>query len=255
MSDPRRLLSQTGTPEALLLGAVHDADPPDGAKGEVWRRIGLAAGAGVAVATAPIAAQAAASTVTKTAAQAGWLSVIKWFAVVGALAPVAGVAVHSLVAAHTRTRESAVANPASPVGARSVTERDPGAGVVEIPLESAPAASGVSPRSPARAVAPHVPVATTQRSSAPYSLDVESGLLRHARAELEGGDANGALADVSALAARFPHGALVQEREVVAIQALLAQRQRSAAASRTADFLRVYPNSPYADALRRALEP
>jgi hypothetical protein len=42
---------------------------------------------------------------------------------------------------------------------------------------------------------------------------------------------------------------------VVAIQALLAQNQRAAAATRAGDFLRVHPSSPYADSLRQALKP
>jgi outer membrane protein assembly factor BamD (BamD/ComL family) len=86
-------------------------------------------------------------------------------------------------------------------------------------------------------------------------LDAESALLRHAREQLESGDAKGALDDTAAMASRFPRGELAQEREVVAIQALLALGQRAAAATRTTAFLRAHPSSPYADSLRQALKP
>jgi hypothetical protein len=87
------------------------------------------------------------------------------------------------------------------------------------------------------------------------NLDAENALLRRAREKLQSGDPKAALDDVALLAARFPRGELAQEREVVAIQALLAQGQRAAASIRAADFLRLHPNSPYADSLRQTLKP
>lgn len=255
MTDPRRLLSQTGTEEALLLGAVRAADPPPAAKDEVWRRIGLAAGAGIAVAATPIVAEVAGSTVAKAAAHAGWLSAVKWVVVVAALAPAAGVTARWLVTSRASVMSSRAIAPSSSPAAASVAGPDTAAGVVEAAPDNPPAVAVAPPGLPERAAGVRGAFPAAPRSAAPSSLDAENGLLRRARARLEGGDANGALADVAALASRFPHGALAQEREVVAIQALLAQRQRSTAATRTADFLRVYPGSPYADALRRALDP
>jgi len=82
MKDPSRLLSQTGTLEAQLLEAVRDIDPPVHARDEVWRRLGVAAGAGAAAlaVTTPLAARAVAGAGTKALAQTGWLSAVKWIA-------------------------------------------------------------------------------------------------------------------------------------------------------------------------------
>jgi len=97
--------------------------------------------------------------------------------------------------------------------------------------------------------------AAPRRGPVASNLDAESALLRRAREEFEHGDPKAALDDIALLAARFPRGELIQEREVVAIKALLAQGQSSAATTRTADFLRTHPRSPYANSLRQALMP
>jgi len=61
MKDPSRLLSQTGSLEAQLLEAVRDAEPPADAHDQVWKRLGVAAGAGAATlaVTTPLAARTA----------------------------------------------------------------------------------------------------------------------------------------------------------------------------------------------------
>jgi|HubBroStandDraft_2_1064218.scaffolds.fasta_scaffold138856_2 hypothetical protein len=245
MKDPSRLLSQTGSLEAQLLEAVRDAEPPAGAHDQVWKRLGVAAGAGAATValTTPLAARAVAGAGTKVLAQTGWLSAIKWIAVVGAIAPAAGVGVHWIIA----SRATASAPPSVALAPPPVApSREPVAAIAEpqpvvvmAPPEQAPSGANAIPR----------------RSPASSKLDAESALLRHAREKLQNGDAKGALDDVTLMATRFPRGELAQEREVVAIQALLAQNQRAAAATRAGDFLRVHPSSPYADSLRQALKP
>jgi hypothetical protein len=247
MKDPSRLLSQTGSLEAQLLEAVRDVDPPLAARNEVWRRMGVAAGAGAAAlaATSPLAARAAAGTATKALAQSGWLSVVKWIAVVGTVAPAAGLGVHWVVASRRGSAPSEVSSPLPVAGAPVVAPmKETSARVALAPLEPAPtsaASAGVLPRHGA--------------GPAASNLDAESALLRRAREKLESGDPKATLDEVALLAARFPRGELAQEREVVAIQALLALGQRAAAATRAADFLRLHPNSPYADSLRQTLKP
>jgi outer membrane lipoprotein YfiO len=247
MKDPNRLLSQPGTLEAQLLEAVREVELPPSAHDEVWRRLGVAAGAGaatLAVAT-PLAARAAAGAGTKALAQTGWISAVKWVALVGTLAPAAGIGVHWVVASRQASRAVASAPPpVLTVPALTVsfpqTAPPPAAPTAPETLVTAPVVLGLLPR--------HNPHALS-------SLDAESSLLRHAREKLENGDPKTALDDVAALAARFPRGELTQEREVVAIHALLALGRRSAAYARTDDFLRLHPNSPYADSLRLALKP
>jgi hypothetical protein len=239
MKDPSWLLSQTGTLEAQLLEAVRDVDPPLAARDEVWRRVGLAAGAAtLAAAATPLAARGAAWATSRALAQSSWLSAVKWVAVVGSLAPAAGVAMHWVVVSRTTAATAPKASALRPAAPSQEVALESIAVALPDPT-SIPLGVGVAPR----------------RGPAASNLDAESALLRRAREELEQGDAKAALDDIALLATRFPRGELLQEREVVAINALLAQRQRSAAATRTADFLRLHPNSPYADSLRQALKP
>jgi hypothetical protein len=281
MKDPSRLLSHTGSVEAQLLDAVRDVDPPLAARDEVWRRMAsssataadarskklspfaawaarlsakrrerrVAAGAGAATlaSAAPLAARTVAGAGTKAIAQLGWLSVVKWIAVVGTVAPAAGMGVHWVVASRNGSASREVVSTPRPVAGAPVVApsmNETSARVALPPPESVPtsiATAGALPRHGSGLAA--------------SNLDAESALLRRAREKLESGDPKAALDDVALLAARFPRGELAQEREVVAIQALLAQAQRAAAATRAADFFRLHPNSPYADSLRQALKP
>jgi hypothetical protein len=244
MKDPSRLLSQPGTLEAQLLQAVREVDLPPSAHDEVWRRLGLAAGAGAATlaVTTPLAARAAAAAGTKAIAQTGWISAVKWVALIGTLAPAAGIGVHWVVASHQAAHAVASAPP---------HVLAPPALAVPLPQTAPPPAAPA----PLPSVTPPVLALLPRHTPPASSLDAESSLLRHAREKLENGDPKTALDDVAALTARFPRGELIQEREVVAIHALLALGHRSAAYARTDDFLRLHPTSPYADSLRLALKP
>jgi len=283
MKDPSRLLSQTGSVEAQLLEAVRDVDPPLAARDELWRRMAsssstadagskklspfaawaarlsakrrerrVAAGAGAATfaSAAPLAARTAAGAGTKAIAQLGWFSAVKWIAVVGTVAPAAGMGVHWVVASRSGSAPREVVSPPRPL--------------VEAPRVAPPmketsarVALAVAEPAPSAAASAASAGATPRRAPglAASNLDAESALLRRAREKLESGDAKAALDDVALLAARFPRGELAQEREVLAIQALLALGQRPAAATRATDFLRLHPNSPYADSLRQTLKP
>ena len=92
------------------------------------------------------------------------------------------------------------------------------------------------------------PAATTNSPSASHdSRSVglnEAALLDGARAAL-GTDPRRALALTQEHAKRFPHGALIQEREVIAIDALSRLGQTDAARRRASDFERRYPGSAH----------
>jgi hypothetical protein len=108
--------------------------------------------------------------------------------------------------------------------------------------EPAPAASAEAPE-----VTPPPKAHDKPASAAPLS---EAELLEQARAASKSDPAR-ALARANEHAARFPHGALVQEREVLAIQAL-RRLGRDAEADRRADaFAKAFPGS----AFQRKLKP
>jgi hypothetical protein len=115
---------------------------------------------------------------------------------------------------------------------------------------------------PAAAPPPVVPEASVSAEAAPSPPKLaekpvppaqpsEAELLEQARSALKGDPAK-ALARANQHAARFPGGALVQEREVIAIKAL-RQLGRGAEAERRAQaFAKAYPGSAFARKLQAA---
>ncbi len=81
----------------------------------------------------------------------------------------------------------------------------------------------------------------------------ELELLRAAHAALRGGRAAEALALSRKHAAAFPRGALSQEREVIAIEALSRLGQRGGANTRGRRFIAAFPNSSHARRVRAIL--
>jgi hypothetical protein len=98
------------------------------------------------------------------------------------------------------------------------------------------------------AISQQAPAVSTNSPSA--SRDIrgvglnEAALLDGARAAL-GTDPRRALALTQEHAKRFPHGALIQEREVIAIDALSRLGQTDVARRRASDFERRYPGSAH----------
>ena len=85
------------------------------------------------------------------------------------------------------------------------------------------------------------------------SPDAELTLLEQAQATLDR-DPTTALALAEQHAKLYPRGLFAQEREILAIEALLKLRQRSAALSRAKDFAQRYPDSPHTRRVRSLLE-
>jgi hypothetical protein len=77
------------------------------------------------------------------------------------------------------------------------------------------------------------------------SVQEEARLVGRAREALRGGDAALALQKLEKSRARFPNGALMQEREALAIEALVRLGRRDIAAERAARFVWEFPRSPY----------
>jgi hypothetical protein len=107
-----------------------------------------------------------------------------------------------------------------------------------------------SPRTSA-VPAPRVPRPRASETPAPAaaaegaSVDEELTLLESAYQALRRGDAAGALAEAERHAARFPAGALAQEREVLAIDALVRMGRRAEAERRAEAFRARYPTSTH----------
>jgi hypothetical protein len=120
-----------------------------------------------------------------------------------------------------------------------------------------PAPAPVDP-SAARAAFPEpVQAAASPPAPAPASARdrarLESQRVAEARALLHAGDPRGALALLHSVASEFPNGVLVQEREALTVDALLASGDRDSARQRASDFVQRYPDSPHAPAVQRAL--
>jgi hypothetical protein len=90
------------------------------------------------------------------------------------------------------------------------------------------------------------PVANASASPEPAT---EEELLGRARAEMGRSPAS-ALALTAQHAKRFPGGSLSQEREQIAIEALVALGRRSQAQDRARRFATIWPRSPYVERLR-----
>lgn len=238
---------------ALLDAEKKRPDAPAEAKAEAERRLatllgpssglggggGDAGGSGSPAAGKPAPSVAASSSPVALKIAAG--------VVIGALAGGGLVAV---------SRPSPVAPPV--IAARSV----------DVPA-AAPVAPSASPlaQEPALDAAPPVlePRARTPRASASASaspslsasrdvdLATERSLLERARSALARGDATAALLATAQHEREFPDGKLVEEREVLAVEALVKAGRTSEAAERGARFRKAYPRSLLLPTLDRAL--
>jgi hypothetical protein len=184
-----------------------------------------------------------------------WLSVLKWGAIVAIGVPVIGVTTRVMMRGTRADVQTAPSSPATPAKARAAGGRSPRD---SSPLMQAPADQpGIDPAKPisvhrAGASARHAESSTVD---APSALRTESLLLGVAQGKRAAGDCRGALDDVARLGVQFPHGRLVQEREVMAIDCLAAMGNRSDMRTRALAFFERFADSPYSAHLRQLLEP
>lgn len=282
MSDPVRRLDDANRPDAeqRLLHAGLDMEPPPGADARVWAGLvaslgvglgtggavsagaattgGVASGAGAAT-TGGASSAVVAAPVAATAVKTAGLGVVAKAAIVGAVATAAvggGIWATNAFGPGAATPGEAILAPLEPARAAAPPPILSDHPVVEAPMEplvAAPAGSeGSARRRPevrARTRAAFVEPRAASPSEA-SRLREESALLAQAREALRVGDAAAARRLVDVATVRFPSGALVQEREAIAIEALWRDGQRAAARDRAAAFLRAYPRSPHAAKVR-----
>jgi hypothetical protein len=229
MSDPERLLNSSGGQHQLeraVLDSLRVVSVPAQAKGVVWGALSatVAEGGALAGATAGTASV--------------WRGALKFL-----VSPKALVAVPVVVAAlgagalHQQHSRSAPVEPA------------PTAALVQ------PAPVGPAQATEARTADTAVPDAIER--SAPVvvrdRLRHESALLTRARAELRSGNPHAAQATLGRMQREFPAGALHQERDVLAIEALAAEGNTDGAARGARAFITAHPESPHAPTLQRFL--
>jgi hypothetical protein len=192
---------------------------------------------------------------SKAAGKALWISVLKWTGVVAIGVPAASLVVHREIRGTRATTAhdavpSVAAEPAS-IRTGSPLSPDPNPAVTGVdakPLDLAkPKSANRAGHTPAR-VEP-------SQSDTPSALRAESLLLGVARAKLASGDSRGALENVALLGVQFPHGRLVQEREVLAIDCLAAMGDVPSMRTRARAFLTRFSEGPYAAHVRRLLQP
>ncbi len=113
-----------------------------------------------------------------------------------------------------------------------------------------------APQEPADAsVAPVASATVPRRDGAAErgGLTEERALLEQARQQLAAGDASSALGTLERHSRRFPHGVLSEEREALAVQALVNAGRYEEARRRGAELRRRVPNSVYLPAVDATL--
>jgi hypothetical protein len=208
------------------------------------------------------------ATEAMVAKSAAGLGASAWLASTGAKA-VLGLALTGLAAGGVtlaRGRSETAPMPPAPTGVASVRDealaRDVGPSALPTSQPSARAAEPHIEAEPRVALAPSSPVAAAAPSTSGSSiaaptrddeLGAERDLLEKARASLGSGDAPGALRQLADHAARFPKGRMGDEREALAIRALVVSGRRDEARARFDRFRERSPRSLLVPAMEAAL--
>ena len=230
MNDPQRLIDASSGASDLLRAALAAARADSPSPADVARLSGSLARA------LPAGALAGATGAGALAGAKGGGGL----AVASRAAPVTwavGAAVAASVAAggiYAATRPS----PPVPVPIATVRLGSTGA-PADVPTPELPAA----PPLPAGTL-PAAPMPSMHSTPAVHAPP-EAQLLDRADQALRQGDAAGALALATEHAKAYPHGVLAQEREFIAIQALVALGRTGAASSRARAFRQAYPGSSH----------
>ncbi len=230
VTDPMRLLASPDSTELerMLLKSWQGERPSAAARDKTLAVLGLGGGVGIAAAGGSIAPKAIA---------AGWLAIAKWLSLgVVALSAALGVtyAIQHARSPHdvadtvqaTATVPKTVLAPAKPA--------DTQVAVVELPETTS--------RTTTRPVPP-----------AASSLVQQVAAVDRARAALDAGDAARARHLVDSYEAEYPNGAVMQEAEVVRIEALVHEGNRAEADRVGKRFLSAYPKTPHAVRVRALL--
>ena len=226
-------------------GAAGRGDPgSDGGRGDSGGNGGPGGpgGSGGSGAGPAGAASAAAATLTSKGAM-----ILAAIAALGGA--VAGASLHAVLAPTPEVRERTVE--------RIVEVR------VEVPVEIHPDAGAVTDAGAPPLHEPSALIEAPRSPDAPSSEEVRSGpdrdlaretrIVERARTALSHGDARAALEALREHASQFPRGALVEQREALAVTALVRAGEREAAEERATRFRARYPRSAFTPAIDAAL--
>ncbi len=240
----------------LLQAERENVTAPDHAEERVWKRVavdlGPGGGAGGGAGPGPGLGGGAGAGLRR----GRWLGVSSQGLGVYALGVVSGVVGSLLVLGMLRR------GPAAPVGlapSRATSAETAPVDRELVPLPVLAALAGTADANVER-VAPSVPalpsVTPAVRSSATldHSLEGERVLLDAARAALGRGDGAAALGATAAHEQRYPHGLLAEEREAIAIEALLLVPRYDDARQREALFEQRFPHSMLLQAVRASIQ-
>jgi hypothetical protein len=128
----------------------------------------------------------------------------------------------------------------APVISSVVSTSEPPSATAEI---AAQAPSAIASATTARAGATVAPSSPSPAKSHDTNLAAERAIIERARSALARGDGPGALASISQHEREFSKGQLAEEREVLAVQALVTAGRIQEAAERGARFRKTFPNS------------
>jgi len=232
--------------EALrALGTGGEA--PAEAKQRVYATLAASAAAGAAQVVAPadgaLGASRAAAVVPSPAPFVGGLSGAKALAVAAGIWVIGGATGAALYGA-LRPREVQVVYVDRPVLAISSASSSPSGIPASASVSSAPL--GPNSDTSAKRVATAAP-------GAPSELSRERALLDLARAHAARGEPALSLQQAERHRAQFPRGKLAEEREALAIRALLALGRNAEARTRAQDFHSAHPDSFLLPAIDSAL--
>jgi hypothetical protein len=242
--DPVRLLFDPACPEgqrAVLLQGM-TIEPPIGAEERVWQA--LAGAIATAATTSTTAAATPGSGHAPGPAKAG-VSAVKLVAIVVALATAATMVVTGLMfVGRTRDAQPSLGPPMGPTPPRQGDR-------VAAPVSAAAVpASEAEPAGPAPDRASHMPRGRHDAAPSAATRERETRLLDEARGAMQRGDAATALRRLDEHRRLFPTSEREEDRELLAIEALLVAKQDAAAAARAAAFLRRHPESTHLDEIR-----
>ncbi len=262
MSDPVRLLSTTrdGTARALLDSALSPG-PTNAECDAQWsllaRKLPQAVVVGAAAGTA---GGALAKVGASKAVSVGIGALVKGAVIVAVLGSAAAVGLTrpwesrgepAYLAAAASSASSAVPAAAASAVPLAVVEAS---ALPDVPVAASARVGADAPasRSSAARRAQSGAVETAPASAADETaLPSESASLLRGRQLLRSGQCEAALAELKAGAARYPHGELAQEREVLSIEALACSGRAPEAGARAEIFVRDYPASPHLRTVRR----
>lgn len=145
---------------------------------------------------------------------------------------------------------------AAVASASSAVVPPPASGERSISVDDLPAVLQQAPRAPSAARSAPTPSASIEDGpNGRSALRRERELVDGASGALRAGNAEQALALSEQAGRQFPDGQLAEEREALAIEALIALGRRAEAKARTARFREKFPRSPAGARLSSKIDP